>query len=226
MKIIVCGDSYCSADSSDERWHFSQVLEDKYNLEVVNLARGGMSNLGICFQLKQAIALEPDAVVYNMADPSRVDIVMHDNYYTSLGLKNFVYHSPDDSSYGSEYVGNQDSPIFSTVFQELDSLTTFKVPAEKILAVKHYHAHLFNWQLKYDTDRWMLDYWRMQLKTANIRTVFLGNFADSRPIAPGRVIYDFVRKNPEYITKKLYHTDQATQQTAADLIAKEICLTS
>lgn len=225
-KIVVCGDSFCSADTSNDRWHFSQVLEDKYNLKVVNLARGGMSNLGICFQIKQAISLRPDAVIYNMGDPSRVDIVMHDNYYTSRGLKNFVYHSPDDSSYGSEYVGNHDAPIFSTVFQELDLLTTFKVPDEKIQAVKHYHAHLFNWQLKHDTDRWMLDYWRMQLKLSNIKTIFLGSLTDLNPTPAGRAIYDFVRKNPEYITKKLYHTDRATQQTAADLIAKEICATS
>lgn len=222
MKIVVCGDSFCSADSSDERWHFSQLLADQFGFDVINLARGGMSNLGICFQIKQAITLNPDVVIYNMADPSRVDIVMHDNYYTSLGLKNFIYHSQEDSSYGSEYVGDHNSAIFSTVFQELETLSTFKVPAEKIRAVKHYHSHLFNWQLKYDTDRWMLDYWRIQLKTSNIKSIFLGCPTDLNPIPAGRIIYKFVQENPEYITKKLYHTDQATQQTVADLIAKEI----
>lgn len=226
MKIVVCGDSFCSADTSKNRWHFSQILEDKYSATVVNLARGGMSNLGICFQLKQAISLKPDVVIFNMADPSRVDIIMHDQYYTSLGLRNFVYHSQEDSSYGSPYVGNNNSAIFSTVFQELDSITTFEVPPEKILAVKYYHSHLFNWQLKYDTDRWMIDYWRNQLEAHNIRSIFLGSLTDLTPVPAGRVIYEFVRKNPEYITKKLYHTDHATQTTAADLIAKEIYSTS
>lgn len=222
-KVVVCGDSFCSA-MPNERNHFSQILADQFGFEVINLARGGMSNLGICFQLKQAIALGPDVVIFNMADPSRVDIVMHDNYYTSLGLKNFVYHSPEDSSYGSEYVGDHNSAIFSTPCQAIESLSTFEVPTEKILAVKYYHSHLFNWRLKNDTDRWMLDYWRNQLKISGIKSIFLGSPTDPNPIPAGRKIYDFVRKNPEYIAKKLYHTDQATQELVADLIYKEINL--
>lgn len=222
MKIVVCGDSFCSADSTSERWHFSQMLEDKYHYEVINLARGGISNTGICYQLKKALDLNPDYVVYNITDPARVDISMHEHFYSNIGLKNFIYHSPDDSSYGSEYVGDINSAILSIVPAGLGSMKHFSVPEEKIQAVKYYFAHLFNWQLKNETDRWLVDYWQTKLIQKGIKVISLGSTTDSPPNPIGNILYDFVEQHPEFRIRRLYHTDRDTQELVADALFKKI----
>lgn len=226
MRIIICGDSYCSADTTAERWHFSQLLSEKYNLEVINLARGGISNLGICYQLQQALDLSPDYVIHNITDPARVDIPIRENFYPPLGLKNFIYHSPDDASYGTEYVGGLNSAILSIVPDGLESMKYFSVPLEKIQAVKYYHAHLFNWQLKRETDRWMIEYWQNKLTNRGIKVISLGSTVDSPPNLIGNIMYEFVKQHPEYIVKKLYHTDRATQELVAEQLFKKISLNS
>ena len=78
MKIVVCGDSFCAASAIPvrgigERAHFSQILQDQYGHEVINLAHGGMSNVGIWFQIREAIELKPNAIVYNQTWSARVD---------------------------------------------------------------------------------------------------------------------------------------------------------
>jgi hypothetical protein len=216
MKIIVCGDSFCSADTTANHWHFSQLLHDQYGYDVINLARGGMSNTGICVQIKQALLLEPAVIVYNMADPSRVDIPLNGSYRPQWLLKNFIYASPDDSSTGSSYVGGTNAAIFSTVYQLLEQNKQVKIPNETIRAVKYYHAHLFDWQLKYETDTWMLDHWKQRAIDQGILTVPLGSPHDLPLCELLRPAYDFVKANPNYPV--LYHTDLTTQQQVADNI--------
>ena len=46
MKLVVCGDSFMSADVHRPETHFSELLEN-HGHSVINLARGGMSNTGI-----------------------------------------------------------------------------------------------------------------------------------------------------------------------------------
>jgi hypothetical protein len=215
MKIIVCGDSFCSADTTANRWHFSQLLHDQYGYNVTNLARGGMSNTGICVQIKQAIQLAPNAIIYNMADPSRVDIPLGE-YRPQWLLKNFIYASPDDSSTGSSYAGGPDAAIFSTVYQLLEQNKQVTISTDKIQAVKYYHAYLFDWQLKYETDTWMLEHWKQQAVDQNILTVPLGSPHDLPLCELSKPAYDFVKNNPAY--PALYHTDLATQQQVADNI--------
>ena len=193
IKIVVCGDSYCSADTSVNRWHFSQILEDQHGYTITNLARGGMSNTGICFQIKQAIALKPDVIIYNMADPSRIDIPIKP-YLPPAGLKNFIYPFPEDSSTGSEYVGASDAAIFSTVYQLIDKNKHINISNDKIQAIKHYHAHLFDWQFRYETDSWILNYWNQQAKNQGILTIFLGSPHDLPLSEIAEPAYNFVKK--------------------------------
>jgi hypothetical protein len=219
-KIVVCGDSYCSADNTRERWHFSQILNDHYGMHVINLARSGISNLGICFQLKQAIELGPDIIIYNQTDPGRVDIVM--NPATGkYSLKEFIYPYPYDSSFLSPYVGRHNAAIFSTVHQGLEQQQHIHISPEKITAVKHYLAHLFDWKLKFETDSWWFSHWQEQIDRAQIDSINLTSFShvdDQNPI--GKIMYNFVKANPGW--PKLYHTNQSTQEQVACELVKQI----
>jgi hypothetical protein len=91
MRIIVCGDSFMTQDSRElaKGKHFSELLSPH---EVINLARGGMSNIGICFQLEQAARLTPDVVVIGTTDSERIEIPSgHRTFNVQQGLKNIVY---------------------------------------------------------------------------------------------------------------------------------------
>jgi len=220
ITVVVCGDSFCSADTTDEPWHFSQLLQNQYGMKVINLARGGMSNLGICFQIKQAIELAPDVIVYNQADPVRVDLVMKPPS-GKYSLKEFAYPYPYDSSYGSTYVGKKDAAIFSTVHQGLDKQKHVPVSNDQIQAVKYYHTHLFDWALKFESDSWWFGYWHQRIVESDILPVNLtgpNHLEDQDPI--GKLMYDFVKKNPGW--PKLYHTDRGTQEQVAQELYKKI----
>lgn len=221
IKVVVCGDSYCSADNTRERWHFSQILNDRYDMTVTNLARGGISNLGICFQIKQAIELEPHVIIYNQTDPARVDIVMKSLYGKQVSLKEFIYPYTDDSSFYSPYVGHHTASIFSTMPHSLDKIKQIYVDPEKVTAVKYYHAHLFDWQLRKETDSWWFAHWHHQIEQAQILAIDLTSPNHTHGQSPiGKIMYDFVKHNPGW--PKLYHTDRSTQELVADQLHEQI----
>jgi hypothetical protein len=217
-KIIVCGDSFCVADKHN-RDHFSQILEDKYGYSVTNLGRGGTSNTSICFQIQQAIKLLPDIVVYSQTTTGRIEVpVTGEPFDPKLGLKNFIYPNPNETSYGSPYVGDRNAAFFSNT---IESLFT-KLPApyrnyvplssEQQQAVRMYLTFIYDENLKAETDRWAIEYWQHQLTHNNIISV---SFNDACQHA-----YEFWKNNPDYPT--LYHTDRLTQEIAAEHIHKEI----
>ena len=63
-KIIVCGDSFMSPVVGDYAGtHFSEIVAKEINYELVAYSRGGMSNGGICIQVKSAIEAKPDLIL-------------------------------------------------------------------------------------------------------------------------------------------------------------------
>jgi len=213
--IVVCGDSFCSAQPN-ERLHFSQLLEDKYNYHVINLAQGGMSNVGICFQIRQAVlAIKPDIVVYNITSPDRIELVMKDEFKIDNGLHNFVYAFKNNSSYGTQHVGTADSPIFSTVWAGLSQHGTIPVSKDQQDAIRQYLIHLFDWNLKSETDSWMFEHWHRKMLELNIIPLRLRR--GDQVSAP---MYEFADKNPNY--NVTYHTDAATQEQMAENIHREL----
>ena len=221
IKVIVCGDSYCSADNTRERWHFSQLLQDCHGMSVTNLARGGISNLGICFQIKQAVELNPHVIIYNQTDPARVDIVMKSLKDRKICLKEFIYPYTDDSSFYSPYVGHHEAAIFSTMPHSLDKIKQIYIEPDKVTAVKYYHTHLFDWQLRKETDLWWFQYWKNQILSSSIVPIDLtSSHQIEHQNSIGKLMYDFVKNNPGW--PKLYHTDKATQELVANKLADQI----
>ena len=216
-KIVVCGDSFCSAQSKDNQ-HFSNILAD-HGYEVINLARGSMTNTGICFQIKQAIALRADIVIFNQTDSSRLDVALYPSPSPDITLKNFIYHFPDDSSFGSKYVGDITSNILADNAvglsnQRPDSL--INVSNSVVTAVKNYYAFIFDRYLSEEKDRWMFGYWKNCLSTASIPYVEL------TPSGIGHEIFEYIKKNPDKRNQKVYHTTVEPQQKVAQAIVSEI----
>jgi hypothetical protein len=208
IRVAVCGGSYCSAEKNGPRDHFSQILTDMYGYDVINLARAGMSNTGICWQIREAVLeLRVDVVVHTAGGSDRVDIIMNEKFSLVKGLKNFVYAYPTDSSYQSPYVGGSDASVFSTPVQNLDVQKHVPLSQAQLEACKVYLTHFFDLEFCEEVDQWQFGFWESQMKERGIVSIPLtnDNFA--------RVIFEFVEQNPDW--PRNYHTDRGTQEIVA-----------
>jgi hypothetical protein len=221
MKIAVCGDSFCAAPtisilSVGERAHFSQMLADQHGHEIINLAHGGMSNVGIWFQIREAIKLQPQAIVYNQTWSARIELMVNkQDFNIEKGLKNFVYSNSCYSSTGTEYVGDtKNGTVLSTAWQGLKDNPFVSVSDEQVLAIDLYLKHLYHDGLATEVDTWMFEYWHDQIIKHNIVPL---RFNDS---AVGELAYKYYETHG--IIDCPFHTDRATQQIIADNIQKII----
>ena len=220
MNIVVCGDSFMSADVHLPGTHFSELLS-KHGHVVTNLARGGMSNVGIAFQLEAATKLHPDLIVFSSTGHDRIDIVINNKKFSPhKGLKNFIYPYESDSSTGSQYVGDINSAILSDVIpaflEPRSDLPTELDDPKRPELVKQYLACFHDAEFKKVLDSWILGFWEYKLAEEQIPFIHLraGGMV-------GQAMYNYVNKNPDKIAQCVYHTDEQTQV----LMAEELIIT-
>ncbi len=215
--IVVCGDSFCTA-MKNSREHFSQVLEDRFGYTVVNLARSSMSTAGICFQIQAAIQLQPDVIVYAETGPARLNIPMTNKFHASAGLKNFIYHVPNEAAYGHDMVGDASAAIFSQNISTLADMSDHSIHAflespidpEVRQAVKMYVAYIYHEELQHVIESWMYAHWHKEIESHGILPI---KFSRNTFAA---VAYEFSLANPRW--PRAYHTDDATQVILAERI--------
>jgi hypothetical protein len=223
-KIVICGDSFCSADRGHTE-HFSQVLEEEYGYSITNLAHGGVGTINICFQIQEAIKLQPDIIIHGQTTSDRIEIPYGNTKFESFrGLKNFFYWNKKNTSYGNPCVGDKNAPILSCHVSKLinGNLINLKtqepdleISKDQQQAAKMYLSFLHSPQLKKEVDSWLYEYWTIKILQSNIVSIpFLKtNFA--------KIAYDFATKtNNSY--PRIYHTDFETQKKLAQLINDEI----
>ena len=221
MNLVICGDSFMSADTSRPNTHFSELLTT-HGHSVVNLARGGISNIGIAFQLETAVQLKPDVIIFSSTGQDRVDIVVKNRKFNwRLGLKNFVYPYKSDLSASSQYVGNLNAPILS------DVITAFLSPRpdlpielndpDRIESIKQYLSLYHDNDFKKITDDWIIGYWKYKLIEKHIPFIHL--YPGSKL---GQSMYQYVHHNPDKISQCVYHTDKQTQTLMAIELNNEL----
>jgi hypothetical protein len=217
MRIVVCGDSFLTPDIRYPGAHFSEILANKYNHEVINLARGGMSNTGICFQIEQAVNLRPDIIIFDTTDSSRM-AVPTGKFVRSNGLKNFRYTDKVSATCGSEYVGGSDAPIVDDVmislvddfcWTTLSNTNKYNLTNEQKEAIRQYITYLHNAELKQVTDTWAIDYWRLFARHNGIGILRYG---------------DYLQKVSDYKfdISYVFHTTLQDQINIAELIAIDL----
>jgi hypothetical protein len=226
MNIVVCGDSFCASPvgeirSTGLRAHFSQILEDQYGYQVLNLAHGGMSNTAIWFQIDQAIKLKPDVIVYGKTWSSRIELYLKDKLYNITNpLRNFIYYDPCYSSTHTSFVGTFDDEstdggmAVSTSWQNIENSPFFDLSDEQIKAVKLYFKYMYNDSVCTQRDSWVFEYWHSQIQAAGILSLC---FKDADI---GQVAYNFSAANRDYDSP--FHTDRATQEIVAANIHRRI----
>lgn len=211
--IVICGDSFSSADTGRPNTHFSELLS-KMGYRVRNLARGGSSNTAICFQIQTAISLNADFVIFTSTGPDRLNIPVK-KFNKNLGLRNFIYPYKSDLSSTDPLVGDTTKAIYSdtisTLLNPRPDLTTILLNQDQITAIKQYITFLHDSDLQSMIDEWIIDFWSSKIKSLNLKKSKIG-----------LPMYDYANKNLDKINQAVYHTDVETQAKVASNIKEYI----
>lgn len=246
-KLAVCGDSFASASVLTPGKHYSEIIADRLGYELVSLARGGMSNLGICLQIEYAIKHQFDFVIVSFTDSSRIEIpfnpigynfVNDDDVYTvdhrkfgtyirrefdaSKGLENVVY---DHKNYlSSTYPFFNKSPTIRS--DNVGSLMWgeyYPVPKEQKIAMQYYLTELFDLNWKAQVDQWCLKSCMRDLVDSGIPFVYAngGGLWLNEQWLPAAVTIDWpsftYALQDPTFTDPGYHTDEQAQIDLADI---------
>jgi len=175
-KLVVCGDSNAAASVHTPGKHFSELLADQLDYELISLARGGMSNAGICLQIEYAINKinpRPDFIFISLTDSSRTEIpytptnsAFFDNstdlwnklrrgYDITRGLENVVYDHDNYLSSRNSFL-NKNPTIRSDNVGSMTWEGFYKVPAQQKVAMQYYITELFDMNWKEQLDIWCI----------------------------------------------------------------------
>ena len=226
----MCGDSYATPDRNCPGKHFSEILNNEYGYDVTALSRGGMSTVGICFQLKTAFDMRPDAIILCTTSPDRIAFAVKD-FFTIPTLKDIVYSDSNSATCGSPYVGNADSAIISdtswffTINRKWAPEKYKNLSAQQLEAIKHYYAYLHNDHLQKEIDSWMIGYWVSKFKKEKIPVIQYWDCAG---------MLDSWKENSQGVrpflaqlgtVDWLFHTDFPTQRELAQVINQKLITT-
>lgn len=188
-KIIVCGCSF-SAVSNMEQYrgtHWSELLAQRLNCEVINYARQGISNGGIRIQIDEAIKQKPDLVILT---PTVIDRIEIPYTATPVAWQNSTFDKIRDilndfqgvSKHGYEpglgiknlnYSGTEPYRLISENFLFLLSdhhgpSRVNKLYPEVLEAVRGYVSYMYDPSWKRQMDQWIIRDGLQQLKNNNI----------------------------------------------------------
>lgn len=89
--VVVCGDSWMTPTYNSyirpaipNEKHFSQILTDKINWDLIFLSNVGFSNLGIIDQILTAIEIQPDLIIFNTTGFDRFEMCFNKPHHFDL----------------------------------------------------------------------------------------------------------------------------------------------
>lgn len=109
-KMIVCGDSYMTPVITYPNTHLAELTADVLDYHLTVYARGGMSNLGICLQIEEAIKKKPDLILFNTTHYDRTEI--------PLNLTKFDRFTIDRNPYTMQDIIYEEQNSVSTYLKE------------------------------------------------------------------------------------------------------------
>ena len=163
MKIICCGSSFSSIDPSLPGTHYSELIADSLDAELINIAKPGSSNFAIRLQIDTAIKLKPDLIMFEFASASRLDLPLSvlgesgkynkDNLAHNLRYTN--YHSVVDPVINTE----QESVISDSITNLIDAncfVRNERLTPSARSALKYWFSELYNENIKYHQDYYLV----------------------------------------------------------------------
>lgn len=247
-KIFICGDSWMSSSPETPGLHFSEIVSESMGYDLYNIARGGMSNGGICSQIEFAMKFRPDLIIYNSTSPDRMEFPTKDNSGVYLDASHVAYPYKNSTSSGLEFI-NKDVRIISDTLlglgswftpDFLNSLYGEFCPniVEKQKAIRGYIEHLYCHQWKSQTDKLMLYSMTHKIVSAKIDFIFmcdlLGVINDMQWLEDKNIGYSYdllLNRRDYHIEKEFghenfkdpgYHTTAETQKEIAEYTLEKI----
>lgn len=199
--IVVCGDSFCARDAKAVGKHFSEQLEG----QVVNLARGGISNSAIFMQLFKALALNPKVIIYSSTDPARMTVPV------SVNGPGFNASNPIANV---RYENNGTEPFVSHTIPSILGELELGLDPEVKAAVKAYFTAIYDPEMQSFLDNEMFQGYESRCREQHIQVIRL-----DRDV---RELYEEaweLRNNPPDV---VYHTTDHAQTQAAKKIMEII----
>ena len=193
LTVVVCGDSWMTRDCEYPGTHFSELLDERF--EVVNLARAGVSHVEIAFQLKHALTLDPKFVLIGATYADRIELPITDaKHRGELTLEHFR------PGHNRRYISTTLASNIDTGRGLFGDLAPY-MSQERIQAINQYLLHIHDFELKNQTDQWILGYWLSQFEKKSV---------------PWHVFdHDFVIYGDWRINSPIYHAPFEIQKQAA-----------
>jgi len=216
--------------------------------DLYNIARGGMSNGGICAQLEFALTFKPDLIIYNSTSPDRIEFPTKNNMGVNLNSSHIAYRYKASTSSELEFL-NKDIRIISDTLSNIGSWFDKNVLEnlygkdcsdimDKQDAVKHYIEHLYCPQWKSQTDILLLYAITHKVLLSGVKFIFmidvLGCIAEMPWLTSKNIGYNYDlllnrrnhHINEEFNSKNFkdpgYHTAISTQKEIAEYTMEKI----
>jgi hypothetical protein len=249
-KIGICGDSFMASISYDEKnddngygKHFTEILAQKLNCELVTFARGACSNQAIRLQIDEVIKEKPDCVIIGLTSSDRIEIPIKNTktteYYKKItnkfisesfncddGLYNIDYRNyPDNSSKHKNFNLIEPKLISETINNFFNEEYKHKdVSQEDILLIEKWFNRLYDYKWKKQQDIWIISDGLRKLKEININfycinTMFEVNsfdFCKENMIQPGSILNPWLYLEKILKVPYRFHTTLESQRILAE----------
>lgn len=179
-KIGICGDSFmASTRNNDESIcgeHFTDLLAEKLNCELVTFARSAASNEVIRLQIDEIIKFKPDLIIIDSTTPDRIEVPIYENkeFDKDKGIYNMDYrnYSNNKSSIHSGFIVNRPSLLTNTLSNHIKSGLLDK---EKEKSIYRFIGSLYDERWEAMKDSWVLAEGLRKLDDLNIDYYFILN---------------------------------------------------
>lgn len=149
MKIAVCGDSFSSETSLAPNTHWSEILQQKFQCELINLAMIGTSNSHIRLQIQTAMSLKPDFVIINSTTTPRIEFPLKKTNH-----KRQKYKLADFNN--KVKVKPKMIAFTAMMIIEENRKKSFDISDETADAVLKYMLHLYDEKWQRQKDQWLI----------------------------------------------------------------------
>lgn len=161
-KLIVCGDSYMSPTIKYPGTHFSEILANTLDYELIPYSRAGMSNGGIAVQIQTAIQDRPDLILVGLTNSDRIEFTINDPKPTyNFTVDDISYHH-DLQSLKKAGRHDRNSQLISTNINEIlsnqfgNTFDKCDEPIKKQQTINDWFRYLYHPDWKLQTDKWIM----------------------------------------------------------------------
>ena len=175
-KIAFCGDSFFSIDHQRPKKHFSELISEYNNLELINNSLPGASNTYISFQILDIVKNhnDVDLVVVGITSSDRFDTVSK-KFNKKINFNQIVNHYKN-----KELISNTFSHVTSKSFSRPDIFSDHAHLKNFQEVTSKYFKELYNEQISLYQDIMILISSLIFLKNKNIDFVCINHFNQNK----------------------------------------------